>query len=327
MDPVSKLLCLLEVGELALHPDGVAVRSVGDSPVDRTIASTLQPIVTLPGPRAIPIEEDVGADDASSDCPGIGVALALGLGKIPRDKALLVGAGARVDSGDDGVIETHEAGLGQPVVLNGLQLGPALPGLFGRHHEIVQGLEAGLGASEDKGVVSGVDGGGNESSGLSIGSGNGHEIGTCVQTSSAFVSLLYLACRFLLQNVTQLTHYISLGADGNQAVDVLLNRDENLSGHVTALLGAGSLIFDVDTGGSLLNEELGELHDSGETTMASVRIGDDGPKVINVRNLAALGLWGCETLLALFAVMEELCVEQVADFVGDGSLWRSSIAR
>jgi hypothetical protein len=72
-----------------------------------------------------------------------------------------------------------------------------------------------------------------------------------------------------------LTHNIGLRADGHQAVDVLRNGHQHLAGHVAALLGAGRLVLDVDAGGALLDEELGQLHDGRQAAVASVGIGDD----------------------------------------------------
>ena len=101
---------------------------------------------------------------------------------------------------------------------------------------------------------------------------------------------------------------------------MLANGNKDLSGHVTALLGSGSLVLNVDTGGTLLDEELGELHDGSETAMASIGVGNDGSEVVNVGDTGALVLGGSKTLLALLAVVEELGLEEVADLVGDGGL-------
>lgn len=117
-----------------------------------------------------------------------------------------------------------------------------------------------------------------------------------------------------------LTHDVSLGTDGNQTVNVLADGNENLAGHVAALLGARGLVLNVNTGSTLLNEELGELHDGGETAMAGIGISNDGTEVVDVGELGALALGDAETLLALLAVVEELGHEQVANLVGDSSL-------
>jgi hypothetical protein len=101
---------------------------------------------------------------------------------------------------------------------------------------------------------------------------------------------------------------------------VLRDGHQHLAGHVAALLGAGRLVLDVDAGGALLDEELGQLHDGSQAAVASVGIGDDGAQVVDVGELRALGLGRRQTLLALLAVVEELGHEQVADLVGDGGL-------
>jgi len=108
---------------------------------------------------------------------------------------------------------------------------------------------------------------------------------------------------------------------------VLLDGDEHLAGHVAALLGARGLVLNVDAGGALLDEELGELHDSGETAVASVGIGNDGAEVVDIGQLSALLLGDRHALLALLAVVEELSHEKVADLVGDGGLERLACER
>lgn len=142
-------------------------------------------------------------------------------------------------------------------------------------------------------MIAGVDGGGDEGGGLGVRPSNGEEVGA---------------------------HDIGLGTDGYQAVDVLTNGHKDLSSHVTALLGARGLVLDVNTGGTLLNEELGKLHDSRQTTVTSVGISDDGPEVVDVGNLGALFFGGREAFLALLAIMEELGHEEMCDLV-----WHSGI--
>ena len=116
-----------------------------------------------------------------------------------------------------------------------------------------------------------------------------------------------------------LTHDIGLSADGDETVDVLADRNQDLAGHVSALLGAGSLIFNVNARSSLLDEELGELHDSSEATVTSVCVRNKGPQEVDV---GCFGLVGrAETFFTLLTVVEELGHEQVANLVGDGGVW------
>ena len=79
-----------------------------------------------------------------------------------------------------------------------------------------------------------------------------------------------------------LTHDVGLGPDGHEPVDVLADGDEHLAGHVAALLGSWHLVLNMDTGRSLLDEELRELHHSGQTTMTSVCIGNDWAEEVDV---------------------------------------------
>jgi hypothetical protein len=118
-----------------------------------------------------------------------------------------------------------------------------------------------------------------------------------------------------------LTHYVGLRADSNQAVDVLADGHQHLAGHVAALLGARGLVFNMDASSTLLDKELGQLHDSRQTAVASIGIGNDGAEVINVGELCALVLGHRQAFLPLLAVVEELSHEQVANLVRDGGLF------
>lgn len=138
-----------------------------------------------------------------------------------------------------------------------------------------------------------VDGGCDEGGGLGVGTGDGQEVRA---------------------------HDIGLCANGNQTVDVLADGNEDLAGHVAALLGAGGLIFDVDTGSTTLNEQLGQLHHSGQTAVSGVGISNDGSQVVDVGNVSSLACRGSNALLALFAVMEELCHEQLVHLARHGVL-------
>lgn len=292
---LGELLGLSVVGQLGLHPDGVAVGRVGDGAVDGAVAATLEAVVTLAGTGRVPVEEDLLAEKLAGDGAGLAVGdlLALDGGLVLGGEVLAVGEVALGDDVKDGLVETLEVGLGEPVVLDSLELGTGLAGGLGLHHELSEGLKVGVGASDDESVVAGIDGGGDESGGLGIGTGNAEEVGA---------------------------HDISLGTDGDEAVDVLLDGDEDLAGHVTALLGTRGLILNVDTGSTLLNEELGELHDGSKTTVTGIGIGNDGAEVVVVVELLTLGLGDGETLLALLAVVEELSHEEMANLVGDGGL-------
>lgn len=118
------------------------------------------------------------------------------------------------------------------------------------------------------------------------------------------------------------THDVGLRADGHQTVDVLADRHENLSGHMAALLGAGSLVLDMDTSSSALHEELGQLHDRRQATVTGIGVSNDGTQIVHIRHVGTLLLRGCHTLLALFPIMEQLRHEELVDLVGDSVLVR-----
>jgi hypothetical protein len=76
----------------------------------------------------------------------------------------------------------------------------------------------------------------------------------------------------------------------------------------------------MDPGGALLDEQLGQLHDSRQAAVAGVGVGDDGPQVVNVGQARSLGLGCREALLPLLAVVEQLGHEQMPDLVWDGGV-------
>ena len=171
---VGKLLGLRVVGQLALHPDEVGERRKGDGAVDGALSAALVAVVALAGARAVPVPEDVVAEQVAGDGAHVGVALAADAGDEVGDGLLVLAGGLELV--DHGLVEALEPGLGHPLVLNGLQLGAVLALELGGDHEVVQGLQVGVGRADDEGVVARVDGGGDEGRGLGVGSRNGEEI-------------------------------------------------------------------------------------------------------------------------------------------------------
>ena len=260
MDTIRELLSLLIIRQLALHPDGIAVRRISISAVYRAVATTLKSVVALARTGRLPIKINISSKNTAGDSAGLGVALALGLGLVLLQQGLLVaGDGVRGRDGvGHGLVETPQVRHLHPLVLNGLQLIADLARSLRGEHEVVQGLQVGVRAADDEGVVARVNGRRDQGSGLGVRSGDRHEVRA---------------------------HDVSLGADGHEAVDVLADGHQNFTGHVSALLRSGGLVFDVDAGGAVLDEELGELHYGGEAAVAGVGIGDEGAEVIDVREL------------------------------------------
>lgn len=181
-----KLLRLLIVGQLALHPDSIAVRRVGNRPVNSALAPALEPEVSLPRPRSIPVEEDVQARDPPRGLPRLADALAFRLGEVPAHHALLVTELAAVDDLGDGLVKGLEVRLREPLVLDGLQLVARLAGLLAGDEELGEGLQRGVGGALDEGVVAGVDAGGDEGRGLGVGAADENEVGAFKSQVYAF---------------------------------------------------------------------------------------------------------------------------------------------
>ena len=137
-----------------------------------------------------------------------------------------------------------------PCILDGLQLRAALASLLRSIHEVAERLDGGVCYTQDVVVVTRVDGRCDQGSSFRVSTGDGQEI---------------------------TAHDIGLGSNGDQAVDVLADRYQDLACHVSALLCSWSLVFDVNTRCTLLDKQLCELHDGCQTSMSGIRIGDDWP--------------------------------------------------
>ena len=293
MHTFSEPLRLRKIRQFALHPDQIAVRCVCDCPIHCTLTAALVSVVSFSRPRRVPIEKDVHARDALRDGARLCVALALALGQKLLDQALLVDMHARVDRVDDRLVEELQAGLRRPLVLDALEVVARFPARLGGEHQVVQRLQRGVRAAQDEGVVARVDGRGDQGGGFGVGAGHGQQIRA---------------------------HDVGLGADGDESVDVLADGDEHFARHVSAFLGAWGLVFNVDAGGPLFDEEFGELHDGCEATVACVGVGNDGSQIVDIGNSGSLVFWCREALFPLFAVVEELCEPEMLDFVGDCGL-------
>ena len=197
---------------------------------------------------------------------------------------------ARVDRIHNSILIQTQTRLLRPLRLNRLQFRAHLPLLLRRHHQIIQRLQIRVRRPQDKSMISTIDRRSNQRRRLTIRSRDSQQIHA---------------------------HDIRLRADRDEPVDVLADRHEDFAGHVPAFLGAGGLVLDVDAGGALFDEELGEFHDGCETAVAGVGVGDEGTHVIDIRNIGSLLFRRSQAFFALFAVVEELRHEEMLDFVWD----------
>lgn len=286
VNTVGELLGLGVDGALGLHPDEVGVGSKGNSTVDGALCSTAVTEVALTCPGGGPVPEGKLLE---------AVTLGSGDGIVVRSKSNLLLELGGVDAlaleglGED-IAEELEVGRLGPLVLNLLKSSTSLALGLGLAHDLGEGGKLGVGGTKDEGVVTWVNVGGDEGSGLRVGTGN-DEVGGA--------------------------HDVALEAHSDETVDVLRDGDKNLSGHVATLLCSGSLVLNVDTSSTRLDHHLGKLHDSGKTTVSSVGIGDDGAEVVDVRSgVLALGDSGSAGE-ALLAVVVELGLEKLGNLVGD----------
>lgn len=180
MHAIGKLLGLVEVGQLALHPDQIGVGCIGDGAVDGGLATSLQAVVALTRPGRVPVKVDVNASQAFGNGASLHIALALGLLVELFDHGGFVDVHAGVDGVCHGLVEKLQACLLGPGVFNGLQLSAGLSEGFGVEHQVVEGLEGGIGGAEDVVMVARVDGAGDEGCGFGISTGDGKEVRACV---------------------------------------------------------------------------------------------------------------------------------------------------
>ena len=111
---------------------------------------------------------------------------------------------------------------------------------------------------------------------------------------------------------------IGLETSSDQTVNVLTDGDEDLTSHVSALLGTRLLIFQMDTSSTRKNLHLDQLHDGSHTTETGITISNNGTEEINLGGVKPLLLGHVGTSLTLLAVMEKLGLEELLNLAGDG---------
>ncbi|RUS17224.1 hypothetical protein BC937DRAFT_90251 [Endogone sp. FLAS-F59071] len=259
-----------------------------DSAADAVLGSTLDAIVALARTWEIPVPVYV---DTLRFGEGTGVVMRerIGAGE-PRIKDLFRFA-CGPDGIGDSVLVKLDAGVREPLILDSLKVIARPTSPLGLVHDRDQWPQLRVGGAENERMVASVNIGGEERGSFGVRAGNDEVLDT---------------------------HNIELNAESDEAVDVLRDRDEHLTSHMTALLGASSLIFAVNARGAALDKHFGELHVGGDTTVARVGVGNDGTQVVNIGKLGALSLGGAEAGLSLLTVVKLLGHEQVLDFVGDG---------
>jgi hypothetical protein len=117
-----------------------------------------------------------------------------------------------------------------------------------------------------------------------------------------------------------LTHNISLCTDSNKTIDVFADGNKNLASHVSTFLGTRSLVLDMNTGSTLLDKHLCELHHGSQSTVSSISVSYDGSQKVCGWEIGTLGLWRSKTLFALLSVMEELGIPEMLHLVWDSCL-------
>mmetsp|Transcript_35335 Transcript_35335/g.80257 ORF Transcript_35335/g.80257 Transcript_35335/m.80257 type:complete len:443 (-) Transcript_35335:520-1848(-) len=196
---------------------------------------------------------------------------------LPRVREPLLGVGALGLHGlGNGVGEGHATGALLPVHLS---LG---------HDGLAEGLDTLHGRALDVVVVPGVVVGVHHAGGLGVRPAHDDERGV---------------------------EDVRLQPRGDEALDLLAGGDQHLAAHVPALLGTRLLVLDVDASRTRLDEHLRQLHDSGESAMAGVGIGDDGVEEVHHRGRGPLLGRPAAALLVLLPVVELLRPEELVHLV------------
>jgi hypothetical protein len=81
----------------------------------------------------------------------------------------------------------------------------------------------------------------------------------------------------------------------------------------------------MDTSRTFFNEELGKLHDSCQSSMSSICVGNDWAEKVSVGKLRTLGFWNGYSLFSLLPVVEELCHEEMTNLIGYSGLSKSVV--
>jgi hypothetical protein len=95
---------------------------------------------------------------------------------------------------------------------------------------------------------------------------------------------------------------------------------------MSTLLRSWSLVLDMDTSSTFLDEKLRQLHNRSQASVPSIGIGDNRAQIVDVGKLAAVSFReGGNAFFALLAIVEELCHEEMGDLIRDGGLVEISI--
>lgn len=265
MDSVCKLLSLLVVGFRALHPDHICVRSICDCSVDGTATSTLVPVEAFPRPWGVPVPVDVDTGEAFGNSSRLSVALSLNNRTVFLNETFLVDMNTCVDRVNHVGVKQFQSSLRHPLVLDGLKLFPRFARLFGRNHQVVQGLKSRICGAKNECVVSGINSRSDQCGGFRVRSGDSKQVGTYIRS----------AAEVLIRRGRNLsTHNVRLRTDCNQPVYVLADRYKDLACHVPTFLCSRRLVFNVYSRSTALDEELRQLHDCRQPTMSGVSVGN-----------------------------------------------------
>mmetsp|Transcript_28300 Transcript_28300/g.81856 ORF Transcript_28300/g.81856 Transcript_28300/m.81856 type:complete len:259 (-) Transcript_28300:741-1517(-) len=245
LDAIGELLGVGNAGDLGFHPNEIGTRSVSSGALDAVVNTGLELVVSFADSAKFPVEVDrvLLANDLVGGPTSLGVAQSVRIAGLPFGNHVTFGPltdGKRLDLGKDGLAECHQVGFRSPCL--GITC-------------IEERSNTRSGNPEDERVVSTINVGIEESSGLGI--------RTCHDDGAG-------------------AHDVRRQTSSDEPITMFLRRYQNFAAHMATLLSSGLLVFEVNAGSTCLDEELGELHDGRESTMTSIAIGNYRGEVIHL---------------------------------------------
>jgi hypothetical protein len=131
---IGEFLRLVEIGQLALHPDQIGIRRVRNRASDSGLTTPTNAVETLPRPRRVPVKVHIHTRQALGNRASFAVALALGELLEFGDQAGFVDVHTGVDGVSHSFVEEFKVCLRVPGVFDGLEVGAGFAGGFGVEH-------------------------------------------------------------------------------------------------------------------------------------------------------------------------------------------------
>mmetsp|Transcript_29781 Transcript_29781/g.97041 ORF Transcript_29781/g.97041 Transcript_29781/m.97041 type:complete len:536 (+) Transcript_29781:321-1928(+) len=286
VDAVGKLGSVRELWLGRLHPNEVGMRSKGFGALHTRLDAGLEEEVPFARARFVPAPLELAKPERGCEPVSRRHPEQLRL-HPPLEQSVRICEPGVGDGITDGFVVRAQLSLSHPPLLHVrdvLLRFVAGEGVEQVHHR----RQRGVGRAEDEGLVADVPVAVDEVGRLGVGARHDDRVAA---------------------------HDVALEASRDEAVDVLLRRNEHLAAHVTALFRARLLVLEVHARRATLDKHLDELHNSGEPAVAGVGVRNHGEHVVHGRSGLTAARRPAEPLLALLAVVELLSLEELLNLV------------